>query len=315
MSSQGGNELPTAASNQEASQAASHESQTEGSQGQSQSMSSQAMADSPQQLLAVATTSVSTQNTNPLSNVWQSYDDMDEEARLVADDLLGKLAAFNHQQPVFNETVRRNFWDKWVFAFGWDTGCTVHEPGKIRDRTVAEFSLKVGTIMPGMPRSSGRVKKNQNTPAHRLAGQPVFLRPQLNWDDYGVTFIYSDTRGSAIHSRWVQHLQGYNAMRTRAEAMVRWDLAECKRVTQYNTTMVAFWAQCRLVHWLKDRRVDAGRPGEEIPLAEDHSKLVELKTCSMIVDKMTALVAEIRSINSRHAEPINDWASLGLLDG
>ncbi|KAL7959060.1 hypothetical protein V8C34DRAFT_281364 [Trichoderma compactum] len=277
-------------------------------------MSSQAMADSLQQLFAVATTSLSIQSTNPLSNVWQSYGDMDEEARLVADDLLGTLAAFNDQQPVFNETVRRNFWDKWVFALGWDTGCTVQEPVKIRDRTVAEFSSKVGTIMPGMPRSSGGVKKNQNTPAHRLAGQPVFLRPQLNRDDYRVTFIYSDTRGSAIHSRWMQHLPGYNAMQTWAEAMVRWDLAECKRVTQHNTTMVAFWAECKLGHWLKDRQVDVGRPSEEVPRAEDHSKLVELKTCSMIVDKMTALVAEIRSINSRHAGSINNWASLGLLD-
>ncbi|KAK4059316.1 hypothetical protein Trihar35433_10918 [Trichoderma harzianum] len=292
MSSQQGDEMPTPTGTQGTNRAA-------GGASQPPMMSSQATRDRLQALFPEGT-SVPTQS---ISNVWRSYDDMDEEARLIADDLLGTLAAFNDQQPVFNETVRRNFWNRWVFASGWDTDCTVQEPGKIRDRTMAESSLEVGTIMPGMPRSNERVKKNQNTPAHRLAGQPVFLRPQPNWDSCGVAFKYSDIRGGPISSQWVQHSPGYSPVRWRAEAAVRWDVAECKRVTGHNTTMVAFWAQCRLVHWLRDRQVDVRRPTEEVPRAEDHSKLVQLRACSMIIDEMTVLVSDLRS---RRAWPVNN---------
>lgn len=114
MSSQQGDEMPTPTSTQETNGAAR-------SSGQPTMMSSQATRDRLQALFPEGT-NVPTQS---ISNVWRSYDDMDEEARLIADDLLGTLAAFNDQQPVFNETVRRNFWNRWVFASGWDTDGTV----------------------------------------------------------------------------------------------------------------------------------------------------------------------------------------------
>ncbi|KAL6834384.1 hypothetical protein V8C40DRAFT_87583 [Trichoderma camerunense] len=275
--------------------------------GQSGMVSSQAARDALTQALPPGTIMPS-QNTNRLARIWRSYEEMDDDARHIADDLLGKLASFNDQHLVCNNTARKNFWNRWVFASGWDTSSTVEAPGKIRERTASECSVRVGTIKPGMPRSDARVKKNQSTPAHRAAGQPVFLKPHLNWDDYSLGFMYCDVRGSTIHSHWVDLAPGYSSQQARADATLQWDVAECRRVTMHNTITVAYFARCRLVHWLRDRQrgteelACVGRPSAEIPLTEDYSTLVKLRTCCMVVEDLTGFLMEFRTVHARRAD-------------
>ncbi|PTB47948.1 hypothetical protein M431DRAFT_363821 [Trichoderma harzianum CBS 226.95] len=315
--SQPNNGLLTPSSGQEPSQAPRGELELPREYGQPGMISSQATRDTLQRAFPPGAVMPS-QNTNRLARIWRSYDDMDPDARRLVDDLLGTLASFNNQELFCNDTVRKNFWDRWVYASGWDTNSTVDHPGKIRERSAAESSVRVGTIKPGMPRSQARVKKNQGTPAHRAAGQPVFLKPHLNWDDYTLAFIYCDIRGSTIHSHWVDLTPGYSSVQARADATLRWDVAECKRVTTHNTMVVAYWARCRLVHWLKDRQPRAqqlsceGRPSVEVPRTEDHSLLERLRTCCMAVEDLTAFVVEFRSVHAKRSDKTYGKARLDV---
>ncbi|KAL7928011.1 hypothetical protein V8C35DRAFT_319214 [Trichoderma chlorosporum] len=86
--------------------------------------------------------------------------------------------------------------------------------------------------------------------------------------------------------------------------MIRWDLAECERITRHNTLWVAYWGQCRLIHWMRDRiltaqtlsSTDAARPTKRVAIFEDHAHLKPLRTCSMMIKDMMALSVDFHAI-------------------
>ncbi|KAL7822207.1 hypothetical protein V8C26DRAFT_390322 [Trichoderma gracile] len=212
------------------------------------------------------------------------------------------VAEANEEEVPCDEDTRRALWEEWVFAGGWDTDCTVDAPGEIRPRSAREVNTLVGTIKPGMPRSADATRQGKPTPAQRQPGQPVFLKPNINWDDYGLTFIWCDSKGRAVNSRWVQLTESYSAAQARADAVVTWDTAETRRVTQYNHEWLAFWARCRLIHWMRDNPAEDGtgslpsQQSRDVPRQERHDVLVKLRTCQSILDDLVALSLETRTI-------------------
>lgn len=270
-------------------------SASERNYGQPQLVSSQSMLDAIAKAFPPGT-----QDTNRMEPVWTSYSDMDPSARCIADGLIATLANANDTSLECNDDARKNLWDNLVFRGGWDTNCTVQEPGKIRPRSSVEVSTLAGTIKPGMPQSTEAIKKQKDTPAHRMAGQPVYLKPSISWDDYSLAFLWSDSKGRAINSHWVQLTPGYSPVRMRAEAMVKWDDAEHERVTLHNNRWVGYWARCRVINWMKDRvpsystQEEMRRPTREVPRREDHSHLYKLRTCRMVLGNIAVLAMERR---------------------
>ena len=169
-------------------------------------------------------------------------------------------------------------------------------------RRAAEIMTPVGTIKTGIPVTKNARAKG-GSKQHRQPGGPAFLKPNINWEENSVTFFWCDSKGGAVNSRSVQLCQCYTTAQAKADAVVRWDQAERKRIHNHNIQWVVYWARACLLRWMADHMPadvvdnDGNRPTlNEEDVDEDHGELHVLRTCKMVLNEMSQVTSDVDAI-------------------
>lgn len=84
-----------------------------------------------------------------------------------------------------------------------------------------------------------------------MVGAAAYMKPNLNWDDFGISFLICDVNGSSSNARFVNWNPGWTPFQARVQAMTNWDYHESKRVIDYNTLLIVYWARGRLLLFLQ----------------------------------------------------------------
>ena len=164
---------------------------------------------------------------------------------------------------------------------------------------------QVGTWNINLPTSATPTKRERDgapaglqTNEHRLAGAPAFIKPNMNRDDFDISFPICDAKSSSANAKYVHLNPGWTWQQARAEAMLHWDESECQRVIDYNTRLAVYWARSRLLRSLwatpQNRKVGACRSDSEVTINTD--ELVRLVTCADKMKEMVTLVDESNRI-------------------
>ncbi|KAK4168192.1 hypothetical protein QBC43DRAFT_296865 [Cladorrhinum sp. PSN259] len=104
------------------------------------------------------------------------------------------------------------------------------------------------------------------TKRERMVGAAAYMKPNLNWDDFGISFPICDVNGSSSNARFVNWNPGWTPSQARVQAMTNWDTTSPRGV----------------VGWYSGRP-DAGNP---LPSAAVHQATSHLKgVCSYKVAK------------------------------
>ncbi|KAK0655362.1 hypothetical protein B0T16DRAFT_384270 [Cercophora newfieldiana] len=113
---------------------------------------------------------------------------------MLCDDLIVLLGRHNLSGDAPTDATRRVLW-KAVFAADWDTTCPIVAPRDApRNRPHHEAATECGVIAQNLPGKGSPV---------RMANQPAFIKPNVNWDGAGVIFNWVDGRGSGISYRFI----------------------------------------------------------------------------------------------------------------
>ncbi|KAK4227523.1 hypothetical protein QBC38DRAFT_455198 [Podospora fimiseda] len=88
------------------------------------------------------------------------------------------------------------------------------------------------------------------TKTERMTGAVAFMKPNLNWDDFGISFQICDFNGSSANGRFVSWNRDWTPSQARVQAMTNWDFHESKRVIDYNILLTVYWAMVRLLFHL-----------------------------------------------------------------
>ncbi|KAK3379636.1 hypothetical protein B0T24DRAFT_590171 [Lasiosphaeria ovina] len=238
--------------------------------------------------------------------------DLCSDRNKCSDDIIVKLSDANGTGEVPDAQSRDGLWKR-VFSNGWNTNCPNIHPGPIRARRGVESMTQVGTWKVNLPAPStpSKRKRNENvTPnAHRLTGAPAFIKPNMNWDDFGVSFSVCDAKGSGASAKYVALNPGWTLQQARAEAMMHWDEHEVERIIEYNAKLAVCFARSRLLALHRA----SGSGGTTLPqgsrpvgtlneVAINTDDFVKLVTCADKMKEMATLVNESEKIAS--ARPI-----------
>ncbi|KAK4163783.1 hypothetical protein QBC43DRAFT_300992, partial [Cladorrhinum sp. PSN259] len=144
-------------------------------------------------------------------------------------------------------------------------------------------------------------------PPHRRAGAKAFIKPNVNWDFFGVTFLVCDARGAAANAKYLQLKPGLSLAQARADAAITYDCYELERVQTYNINLVVAWAKARLVRHLRSKeRENPIAPGTPNPagdrpigqdsVVENHIEFVEFISCQSKIEEAEVLARDCRAI-------------------
>ncbi|KAK3934374.1 hypothetical protein QBC46DRAFT_427632, partial [Diplogelasinospora grovesii] len=233
-------------------------------------------------------------------------DELNDDQKKCCDDIIIKLGDANGNGEKPDASSRAGLWKR-VFANGWNTNCPNTHPGPIRARRGVESMTQIGTWMVNLPAPSTPTKRKRNdgftVNQHRLAGAPAFIKPNINWDDFGISFSVCDAKSSGANAKYVALTPGWTLQQARAEAMTHWDEHECDRVIEYNTKLAVCWARSRL---LAPHRASASggsavaqcsRPvGTQNEIVVNTGEFVKLVTCADKMKEMATLVDESNKI-------------------
>ena len=163
------------------------------------------------------------------------------------------------------------------------------------------------TTLPAPSTPSKRKRGGDHINADRVAGSPAFIKPNINWDDFGISFTVCDAKNASANAKYVALKPGWTWQQARAEAMMHWDENECERVIDYNTKLTVCWARSRLLASIRtsqgiwEETQSMGSRQNEVTVNTD--ELVRLITCADKMKDMAVLVDESKRIAG--ARPIN----------
>ncbi|KAK4168081.1 hypothetical protein QBC43DRAFT_361741 [Cladorrhinum sp. PSN259] len=245
------------------------------------------------------------QHHSGLATTLRNVSDLTPDQKLMCDGLIIKLGEALGAPAAPTPESRAGLWDL-VFEDGWDTNCPITHPGAIRPRRGVESMTQVGTWKVSLPAPTTPSKRRRSgepvTNPHRQAGAPAFIKPNLNWDDFGVSFTVCDKVNSCANAKYVAWNDGWTLQQARAEAMMHWDRHEIERVTEYNFKLVVCWARGRLLAELYAGNPAgatngaSNRPAGRALVTENTDELVQLVTCADKMKEMAILVDEARRI-------------------
>ena len=227
--------------------------------------------------------------------------DLSEDQKKCCDDIISKLSDANGTKELPNAASRSGLWKR-VFANSWDTDCPNKHPGSIRARRGVESMTKIGTWRITLPAPATPTKRKRNNDGQpnpvRLAGASAFIKPNINWDDFGISFTVCDANNASANAKYVTLNPGWTLQQARAEAMIHWDENESERVIEYNFKLAVYWARSRLLATLRESQKDGNEDqiggGNEITVNTD--ELVKLVTCGDRMKEMAVLVDESNRI-------------------
>lgn len=167
----------------------------------------------------------------------------------------------------------------------------------------------VGTWAVDLPAPSTPSKRKRGSegalPAQvspqRRAGAPAFLKPNLQWSNFGVTYLFCDAKSSAASDKYVRLYDGWTMAQAHSEAITHFHLKESDRVGDYNNELAVCWARSRLL--LSLRVLGAGDQGSSVPVGTrpigggnevvvKTDELVKLHTCRQRILDMEQLVKD-----------------------
>jgi len=228
-------------------------------------------------------------------------DDLSDDKKKCCDDIIIKLGDANGTKELPDDESRAGLWNS-VFANDWNTNCPNKHPGTIRARRGVESMTQVGTWKTNLPTPTTptKRKRDENTQVNqnRFVGAPAFIKPIMNWDDFGTSFSVCDAKSSAANAKYVNLNLGWTWQQARAEAMVHWDENEYQRVIEYNTRLAVCWARSRLLTSMRAAsRTQAGGEGHGYnEITANTDELVLLVTCADKMKDMATLVEESNQI-------------------
>lgn len=256
-------------------------------------------------------TSPSSQHRAALGCVVRRRADLSDVQALMGDDLIDLLGVYNGTGDTADEATRIKLWNH-VFAGGWDTNCTNPHPEPLRERRGVEAMIRVGSFNANLPpsvpakRKAAREGTVASPPAHRQAGAPAFMKPNINWDDYGINWMLVDSKSAGVNPRFVQYHNNWTAEQARAEAVIHFDRHERTRIGEYNLSLVVHWTRGRLLCHLQRHVHPAGATANTAsdvrPIGlgnegtEDHSELKTLRTCADILAAHAAISTRVQEI-------------------
>ncbi len=240
----------------------------------------------------------SSQHRSGLNKQLSSASSLSDDQKKCCDDIIIKLGEANGTNELPSSGSRSGLWAK-VFANGWNTNCPNKHPGTIRARRGVESMTMIGTwrVTLPTPTTPSKRKRSSDSNPDRVAGAPAFIKPNINWDDFGISFSVCDAKNASANAKYVALNPGWTLQQARAEAMLHWDENECDRVIDYNMKLAVCWARSRLLTSLRISQglwEDGQNPGNEITVNTD--ELVKLVTCADRMREMAILVDESNRI-------------------
>ncbi|KAK1749814.1 hypothetical protein QBC47DRAFT_418690 [Echria macrotheca] len=260
----------------------------------------------------------SSQHHSGLPRQLSSITDLSAEQQTMCDDIIKLVAQAGRTGEVPSAESRAGFWAL-VFADGWNTNSTNRHPGEIPDRRAVHSRIHIGTwdVDLPVPMTPSKKRKNaaptieappRNPKAARRAGAPAYLKPNLNWSRYGLTFIVCDENGSAASDQFLRLADGLTIAQAHSDVIKHFDKHESRRVTEYNNELGACWGRSRLLTHVRTYgfannqgglEVSQGgrRPtmnAGEIPIIP--GQLVKLETCYGRIQNLIMLVHDSAAI-------------------
>jgi len=190
--------------------------------------------------------------------------DMTDVQKTLCDDILYALSEAN-ETPLLGteadlEEKRKRLWAP-VFD-NWNTNSTFHHPGTIAAKRLQHSAIIVGTFTQDHPPSTEAQKAANSksfadtiviptTPAVRRAGQPVYIRPNVNMHEFSVVWQLTDSRGRIIQPEYFAYHPGVTPESARADSMVHWDRNEVIRVCSFNRLLAVYWARRHLLRHVR----------------------------------------------------------------
>ncbi|KAK3358730.1 hypothetical protein B0T25DRAFT_576979 [Lasiosphaeria hispida] len=144
------------------------------------------------------------------------------------------------------------------------------------------------------------------TNRHRLAGAPAFLKPNMNWSHFGLTYMFCDATGSVASDHHLKLFDGWTLPQAYSECITHFDRNEAKRVGAYNNSLIICWARASLVLALRvagegNDQGTAVPPGSR-PIGAinqvtiNTNELVRFETCRQRILDMRQLVEDAGAI-------------------
>ena len=175
--------------------------------------------------------------------------DLSAEQKRSCDDLISEL---NKALGVPDIPTANDRTGLWALVFdGWNSDCLTTHPGVIRGRRNVEVMIPVGvwnTNLPVATRATATKRRNSGqvtladgstmvlqTKRERMAGAAAYMKPNPNFDDFGISLPVCDANGCTANPRFVTWRDGWTPQKARAEALLHWDRAEVNRVTEHNS--------------------------------------------------------------------------------
>jgi hypothetical protein len=244
-----------------------------------------------------------TQNAPVARQIISSFNDMTEEERHLADQIIDVLAERNLSNERANDETRRGFWNA-VFRNGWNTNELSIGPGELPDRQFRESALLIGHFSQDLPPSKGVVRKASKSetplpraPVHRRQFAPAYLKPNINWDSEGIVWMYTDAKGQAANPRFITLKAGFSHQEARVQALIQWDEAECTRIGNWNYLMAVYIARNRLSGWIAKHPRD-GNPQSgvaDVIVAGNLDELVQIRTAGAMLNSIADMAENIRA--------------------
>ncbi|KAK3372919.1 hypothetical protein B0T24DRAFT_491666, partial [Lasiosphaeria ovina] len=154
----------------------------------------------------------------------------------------------------------------------------------LRPRQATESMIKIGTWSENLPGPATPTKRKRNdenaAPSpkpHRTRGANAFLKPNLNWTHFGMSFVVCDVKGSAASDKFVQLAPGMTMAQVYFDCMANFDEQEAKRVGDYNYDLGVYWARSRL---LFDMRMSSTENGTSVPQGDRPVGLASMPSIS-----------------------------------
>ncbi|KAM7208917.1 hypothetical protein V8F20_000795 [Naviculisporaceae sp. PSN 640] len=222
-----------------------------------------------------------------------SFRDLTEAQKELTDDIIRAVELANKGPIPADEdmpSLRERLWEK-VFD-DWNTAqiFPITHPGRMPKKSADKSRLQIGVLSRDHPASAAAkakaAKKNTETithrpriPAHRRGGQPVYMRPNINWNSGGLpVYMTIDSRGAGVKPEFIQYRNGWTRLEAEAEAGKHWDRHEKRIVWDHNIELGIYWARRRLLLGMKERGMLAD--DRQIPEEDENpDDLVQLRTC------------------------------------
>ncbi|KAK3364604.1 hypothetical protein B0T25DRAFT_576829 [Lasiosphaeria hispida] len=209
-------------------------------------------------MAAIPATFPSSQHHSGLPRQLSSIKDLSAQQQAICDDIIGLVAQAGKTGEVPSAESRAGFWAL-VFADGWNTNSTNRHPGEIPERRAVHSRIHIGKWDVPYP-----------------AGAPAYLKPNLNWSQFSLTYIVCDENGSAANDQFLRLTDGLTLAQAHSDAIKHFDKHESRRGLEVP---------------------QGGRPtmnAGEIPI--NTGQLVKLETCYSRIQNIIGLVHDSAAI-------------------